>query len=187
MNKLFVSSTARHSAPPKDTSLLAGRNTNLLTPKSATGFTLVELLAVMAITGLILSMGVPSFQNLVANNRLTAQTHSFLSAMRLARSEAIKRRARIDVIATTADEGNEWGGGWRVAVSGGATLKNFQSLDGSATLDSADDVVSFQYQPSGRSNRVGTLYLCDDRDGETGRQISVATTGKITSTTYLCT
>ena len=154
--------------------------------RSQLGFTLVELLVTMVIAAALLSMAVPNFKGMVASNRFTAQANRFVAAMNLARSEAIKRSTNIDISAISAVSNNEWGGGWRIAVSGGDTLRNFSALEGHSTLDAASDVDSFQYQSNGKANRVGTLYLCEKHNGETGRQIDVAITGRVTVSNYTC-
>lgn len=159
-------------------------------PKSSAehGFTLVELMVTLAVAAIVVTVAIPSFTTTIQSNRLTVQANDLVTALNLARSEAIKRRATIDVTATDAgDSGNEWGAGWSVAVSGGgATLRIFDSLGDNTTLDSTNGVATIQYLASGRANVTDTLTLCDDRDGETGRQITILTTGRVTTTTFTC-
>lgn len=151
------------------------------------GFTLVELMVTLAIAAIVMTMAIPSFTDMTKNNRLTTQTNQLVTALNLARSEAITRRVAIDVTATdAADSGNEWGEGWSVAVNGGATLRVFESLGSNTTLDSGNDLATIQYQPSGRASATDTLTLCDDRSGENGRQITILTTGRVTTTTVVC-
>ena len=155
--------------------------------RSQAGFTLIELMLAIVIGGVLLAAAGPSFQNMIQNNRITAQTNSFVSAMNFARSEAIKRGANMDVIASDGTDGaDEWGPGWVVAINGGDTIRIFEELDGSSTLNSDNDVVSFQYGSNGRVNTADTLTLCDGRDGETGRQITIATTGRVSSASFDC-
>ncbi|HEX5515242.1 MAG TPA: GspH/FimT family pseudopilin, partial [Gammaproteobacteria bacterium] len=56
------------------------------------GFTVVELMIAVAIFAIIVSIGVPSFQSLVANNRLTSVTNQLVGDLHYARSEALKLR-----------------------------------------------------------------------------------------------
>lgn len=150
------------------------------------GFTLIEVMVTLVLAGLLVSMAVPSFAEMVKNNRITTKTNEFITAMHIARSEAIKRSALIDVIATTGTSSNEWGGGWRVEVSGGDVLKNFEAFSGNGTLDSNGDKTTFQYQASGRVDSADTIFICDDRTGETGRQVTIATTGRVAVAPYTC-
>ena len=57
------------------------------------GFSLVESLATLVISGVLVGAGVPGFASLVANNRVATEVNSFVSHVHLARSEAIKWRA----------------------------------------------------------------------------------------------
>ena len=158
----------------------------IITQDKQTGFTLIELMITLALAAIILTMGIPSFSTMIMNNRLTAQTNQFVTAMNFARSEAIKRRTTMSVNATAGGgAGDEWGPGWSVVDGGGTTLRVFPALEGSSTLDADADVAAFTYQPSGRSN-AGTLTMCDDRSGETGRQISVAAPGRVSTSTVAC-
>jgi len=151
------------------------------------GFTLIELLTTLAIATLILTMAAPSFTTMIQNNRLTTQTNQFVSAMTLARSEAIKRRANINVVAIDSSvTGDEWGPGWNVVIDGGATLRIFAALEGSSTLNSNGNINTYQYQPSGRANTADTLSLCDERSNETGRLISLAATGRVSVVPQTC-
>ena len=56
------------------------------------GFTLMELLIVIAIAAMILALGAPQFGEFQRNNRLTATANDLLASIQLARTEAIKRQ-----------------------------------------------------------------------------------------------
>lgn len=87
--------------------------------KSA-GFTLVELIVTLVLAALVLTLGVPSFQEMIRDNRLVATVNELIGALNLARSEAIKRGVRVtlcksaDGAACTASGGYEQG--WIVFV-----------------------------------------------------------------------
>lgn len=156
-------------------------------PTRENGFTLLELMAALVVGGILMSIAVPSMRTMMMNNRMATQTNAFLTAMSLARSEAIKRGVTIDVVATnTTDTTNEWGDGWEVKVDGGATIRKFPALDSSSALNSTGDKFTYQYQASGRITPTDTLYLCDNRTGETGRQMSIAATGHVTISNHTC-
>lgn len=78
----------------------------------SSGFTMIELLITIAILGIILAFAVPSFQTMIENNRVTSEANTLLSAVNLARTEAIKRGAVVSV----QHEGAGFGDGYCVVV-----------------------------------------------------------------------
>lgn len=82
------------------------------------GFTLIELLVSVAITGILLAVGIPSFQGFILNQRVKTASYDLSSTLILARSEAIKRNATVSLVPTST---TAWASGWTV-TTGGATL-----------------------------------------------------------------
>jgi type IV fimbrial biogenesis protein FimT len=154
------------------------------------GFTLVELLATLAVAAILLSVGVPSMQDLIRNNRLTAATNLFVSSLNIARSEAIKqgRTATVCVSDTqNSCSGNNWQLGWLAWVDSDQdgnldfpqeVLRVVEPLANSIQIASAQN--SFQIDSQGSVDNPNTnIDLCDNRTGETGRRLRVMATGGI--------
>lgn len=81
------------------------------------GFTLVELLVTVAVLGVLLAVAVPSFTDMMRNNRSLAAANELVSALNAARSEAIKRGARVSLCPSTngtSCSGTAWQSGWIV-------------------------------------------------------------------------
>jgi type IV fimbrial biogenesis protein FimT len=78
------------------------------------GFTMIELMVVVAIVAILASLAAPSFSELLRTNRLTAASSALQVSLSLARSEAVRRGAdaRVSVVANTA--AGQWTGGWTV-------------------------------------------------------------------------
>jgi type IV fimbrial biogenesis protein FimT len=154
------------------------------------GFTLLELMVTLLVAGVLIVVAVPGFAATLRQNRLLADANQFLTALNLARSEAIKRGALVSVHALAGNGSNEWGGGWEIRAqegSGARTLRRFPALDPRGSLDSLQGMTRFDFQGSGRTGVSDTLLLCDDRTGETGRQFSMVTTGRVRMTPVTCT
>ncbi|BCX88542.1 type IV fimbrial biogenesis protein FimT [Methylomarinovum tepidoasis] len=166
----------------------------------ATGFTLIELMVTVAMAAIVLTVGVPSFQALVKNNRLTTAANELVGALNLARSEAIKRGVRVTVCksadgASCATSGN-WEQGWIVFTdedndaaydSASETLLRVQeAIEGQLTMTGNTNVADYiSYVASGRSQltgggfQAGTITICDDRSGNVGKDLVLSSTGKI--------
>jgi len=85
-------------------------------PKVPRGFTLLELLTTMTVIAVLLTVGVPSFLDVVRNNRAATNANDLVSALSIARSEAIRRGARIGVCRSSdgATCTGTWADGWIV-------------------------------------------------------------------------
>jgi type IV fimbrial biogenesis protein FimT len=77
-------------------------------------FTAIELMASIAIVCILLAVGVPSFASLIRRQKLTTTANMLFAAVNLARSEAIHRGRRVDLVpaGTRAD----WQDGWLVFI-----------------------------------------------------------------------
>ncbi len=78
------------------------------------GFTLIELMVTLTVAAILLGVGVPSFRDLLGSRKVGAAANGFLAALRLARSEAIRRGRRVDLV--PAGGGSDWREGWVVFV-----------------------------------------------------------------------
>jgi type IV fimbrial biogenesis protein FimT len=77
------------------------------------GYTLVELLVVLALLAIILALAVPGFTELIERQKISAATADLLSAIRLTRAEAIRRGQRVDLVPA---DGADWGSGWIIFI-----------------------------------------------------------------------
>ena len=91
---------------------------NTLNMDKEPGFTLVELLITIVVATILLAAGVPAFQSFIKNNRVTAQANDLVSAIQLARSEALKRGVNTVVCASNKPAEctgkDTWADGWIV-------------------------------------------------------------------------
>ena len=94
------------------------------------GFTLPEMLVVLSIVGVMLCAGLPSFLSYLQHQQLVTATNAFLSALNLARSEAIQRNRRVDV---APRDGKSWENGWIVFIN--------KTGDSNTQFDAGDQLI----------------------------------------------
>lgn len=92
------------------------------------GFTLTEVLITIAIIAILASIATPSYREFVASQRIKTASFDIMSALTLARSEAIKRAAQVTVVPS----GGAWMNGWTVTAPDGTVLLRQSALAGLA-------------------------------------------------------
>jgi len=102
-----------------------------------TGFTIVELMIVIAIVAVLSAIAAPSLRDLVKNTRMTSLVNDLMSDLNAARGEAVKRGVRVSIC--TSNNGTQctataWNQGWIVFTDGGpeagpAALPGFVDAD----------------------------------------------------------
>lgn len=181
-------------------------------PKAPYGFTLIELMITLALAAVLLGFALPEMRGVVKNTRIKTETSEIAAAMSVGRSEAIKNRATVVVCArqtnadpavNTCSSGTSWASGWLAFVdadddgaldSGEILLKARAALAGGTalTVENIDDPASpaaighFKYQLGGNAAPNVRLRVCDDRSGESGRNIDVNATGRLSVTSFNC-
>lgn len=75
------------------------------------GFTLIELIIGLIVLSILLAVAVPSYQSVIAEQRVRTTVTDLHSALALARSEAIKRNASVSL----APASGGWSAGWQIA------------------------------------------------------------------------
>jgi len=117
------------------------------------GLTLIELLITIAIAALLLSLAMPAMQQFVTQKAVASNSDELLSALRFARSEALKRSAPVtvcsgngQVTAAAAQCGADtWSQGWLV----------FADVNGNGSFDKATDQLLRVQQPLSPAQVVG--------------------------------
>lgn len=88
--------------------------------KKLSGFTILELMAVVAVAGVLITVGIPSMQKFIKNNRLVTVHNELVSALQVARSAAIQKSGAACVCSSSTvssatpvcGAGADWETGW---------------------------------------------------------------------------
>ena len=166
-------------------------------PALQRGFTLIELMVTLSVAAILLTVAVPNFQIFVMNNRMATQANDLITALNLARSEAVKRAANVTVCAssnTTSCTGT-WAQGWIVRDAAGTPIRVQQALGGASTLSGGTDVAStITFTSTGRTTipttatpASTTLTLCPPSPASVqGRIIQIERTGRTRVAVVAC-
>jgi type IV fimbrial biogenesis protein FimT len=111
------------------------------------GLTLIELMVTLAVAIILLAIGIPAFQGMEANNRAVALANGIVSAVTLARTEAMARGVPVAVCPNKSAEGvapecggtGDWVNGWIV----------FADPSGSGTVPAVADTIRTFSRPRG--------------------------------------
>jgi len=145
------------------------------------GFTLLELMVVMAIVAVLATLGAPNFRDLLLNQRLVAAAQAFNAALSLARTEAIRRSASVSVVPSAA---SNWSAGWTVVTlqddpQALETLRRFEALPEGVGVDASlgdGFAQGVRYDSNGFSRRAANAAFgggCLTLKADTGRRASI--------------
>ena len=172
--------------------------------RTAAGFTLTELMTVLAVAAILVSVAVPNVTTFIQNNRLTAAANDLLRSFQLARTEAIRRQQNVVVCAsanpTAANPSCSYGAfnGWIVFQdtnsnwqldAGEPIVERHELLDSSVTVKTDNNGIE-SYAATGFANPAGAktptrnILVCDVRGNQVvagnsvERAVLIATTGR---------
>lgn len=149
---------------------------------SVAGFTLIEMMVVVAIVAILAAMTAPSFNRFVVSSRVISATNDLVAALHLARSEAVTRNASVSLCPGSGDacaNSDDWSGGWQV-VAGNSVLRLWDAPGGSLSVSGPAGGIAY-----GNMGRSDAAQIEISLDGIT-RCVVVSLGGRVQANTGGC-
>lgn len=158
------------------------------------GYTLTELLITLLISAILLAIGIPTYHDLVLNNRQTTQINQLVAAINFTRSEAILQHAIVTLCKSKDSKicGGEWSDGWIIFIDknasgqmapGNQILRIYPATPSGSALSwkgqRSNDYL--QMEPSGGTHgQAGTFtYYPDVNNKQKMSEVIISQTGRI--------
>jgi len=140
------------------------------------GFTLLELMIVIAIVAVLSTLAFPSFSRLILKHRAQDAASGIFSALFKARSEALKRADRIRLQPNSGT--TNWEGGWRILDNASNTLDTHEAVEKvTITFSGGSPIV---YNSAGRISSAAPTFVMTASNGSysCAYTVEVDTTGR---------
>lgn len=162
---------------------------------SERAFSLLDTLVALSVVGTVATIAVPTFQQLIASQRMVGAVNSLVTMLSMARSEAIKRRERVvlcpsidgrtcgdDIVDATA-----WEDGYLLYIDQNAdkkldfdeTIVKFNGMTEGLHIRSSVGRNHVTYQPNGMSPGTNlSVTFCDKHNRAAPRAVIVSNGGR---------
>ncbi|VVO59227.1 hypothetical protein PS862_00727 [Pseudomonas fluorescens] len=152
------------------------------------GFSLIELLMGLTITGIVLSLVSPALAALTEANHREEAANSLVAGLRSARSEAITRSQTVMIHAINGD----WSQGWRIIVD--VNGKGYEDSSNPLLVERHSGtrvpIIGNRYvrtsirfsnlgEPLHGGFQAGTLHVCAAREPVSHHQVVLASNGRV--------
>lgn len=161
--------------------------------KGTCGFTLIELMVTLSVAAILITIGIPSFANMLASNRVTAASNELVTTLNLAKSESI-RSGQNSVLCKLNSAGNgcnnsgNWKDGWLLfndadndgsLSSGDQVIRIHSAPEASLNLTFANTANTITFRPNGTPNVKGHFCLQNSYQSTNSRAVLLYGTGRI--------
>jgi type IV fimbrial biogenesis protein FimT len=166
--------------------------------RHAKGFTLVELVIVLAASAILLSIAVPSFIGLISSNRVYAASNEMVTMLNVAKSEAVRTDQHLVICKSPdgnqCDDSSAWSDGWLLFSDNNDNqavddderiIKVHAATDPRLNFDfNGGDYITFL--PTGRTNRNGSFCFTNSYKQENSKKVVITQVGRIRTETFEC-
>jgi type IV fimbrial biogenesis protein FimT len=147
------------------------------------GFTLVELMVTLVVLVVLVSVAVPSFDNIRLSNRLASYSTDLVAGSQLARSEAIKRNARVTLCAssngTACATNGQWEAGWIVISNDGQVIQKQAPTATGYQMRDSGGLSALAFEATGVGGTAANITICRATPvGSQERVVKISATGR---------
>ncbi|MGV6858677.1 MAG: GspH/FimT family pseudopilin [bacterium] len=157
------------------------------------GLTIVELLVTLSIAAITLTFGVSGFRSIIASSQATVQVNDMVAGINLARSEAIKRGASVQMLA----KGGAWSSGWQVGIdanadgdfadAGDTLIRDWSPAGSALTPVNGDGITSISFSPRGYPAASTRFTFTDCPSGSnSGKALDLGASGHASVSKVAC-
>src|SRR5262245_27843811 len=148
------------------------------------GFTIIELLIVVALVAALLSVGAPAMTTMVMNNRISTGSGDLMMDLTFARATAISRTQRVGMCASSDQltcNGTSFSQGWIIYMDANANgnfdaateviVRVHEQLAGALTVTPTPPTLTITFRPTGAVfGTASTFQVC--KSGYRGRNVA---------------
>lgn len=145
----------------------------MINARKTQGFTLIELMIIIALLAIIISIAVPNFTQFIRNNNVQAKADELNSFLHYARAQAIAKRKPYEVVFNNV--------GTEITLN----QKDHPDPERRMEVNTAQAIVRgkgsaktvVEYLPSGAVSAEGSLSVCYDNEAANGYVIEIRASG----------
>lgn len=147
--------------------------------KSVKGFTLIELMVTLVVAAILLTVAVPSFQRVSANNALKSTAHDLAATINTARMQSMSTRSEI-VISPAA---GGWENGWTLVYPANTSESSVMfTPKKNISVGREDEAGQLRFLARGGLQGGEAVFsVCHSDESIQGRKITVSFLGKVST------
>lgn len=136
---------------------------------SQRGFTIIELMIVVALLAIVAAIAIPNFTQFIRNNQVQAKTEEVYALFQYARSQAVAARKTYSINLGT----------WEVSDAAGTVERKMENNNSQIRLVGTPDSISFDGRGMVRDARSATVNIFHTAAPDDGYVVEVRSSGMV--------